>query len=105
MDHVPDSIYFKDRQSRFIRINQAMVKRFSLADASEALGKTDFDFFGAEHAQVAFDDERRMMESGEAIVGKEEKEVWPDGRIIWVSTTKMPLRDTRGHIVGTFGVS
>src|SRR5688572_16501943 len=52
MDHVPDSIYFKDRASRFIRINEAMVKRFSLADASEALGKTDFDFFGAEHAQV-----------------------------------------------------
>jgi two-component system, sensor histidine kinase and response regulator len=105
MDHVPDSIYFKDRASRFIRINQAMVNRFALADAGEALGKTDFDFFRPEHAQAARDDEERVMASGEPIIGKVEKEVWPDGRVIWVSTTKMPLRDTRGQIVGTFGVS
>jgi PAS domain S-box-containing protein len=105
MDHVPDSIYFKDRGSRFIRINQAMVNRFSLVDAGDALGKNDFDFFRPEHAQAAFDDEQRVMTTGQPIIGKEEKEVWPDGRVIWVSTTKMPLRDTRGQIVGTFGVS
>jgi two-component system sensor histidine kinase/response regulator len=104
MDHVPDSIYFKDRASRFIRINQAMVNRFSLADAGEALGKTDFDFFRPEYAQVAFDDEQRVMATGQP-VGKEEMAVWPDGSAAWVSTIKMPLRDPRGQIVGTFGVS
>jgi sigma-B regulation protein RsbU (phosphoserine phosphatase) len=105
MDHIPDSIYFKDRESRFIAINRAMARLFGKDDPSELLGKTDLDVFCADHAFRAMEDERRIMETGEPVVNLEEAETWPDGRITWVSSTKMPLTDPRGRIIGTFGVS
>lgn len=105
MDNLPDRIYFKDRASRFTRINLADAKSFGLAHPAEAVGKTDFDFFTAEHAQEAYNDEQEIIRTGQPVVDKEEKETWPDGRVTWVSTTKMPLRDAHGNIVGTFGVS
>ena len=105
MDHITDHIYFKDRRSRFIRINRAMAQRFKLGDPGEAIGKTDFDFFTAEHAQQAFDDEQEIIRTGKPIIDSEEKETWPDGSVSWVSTTKQCLRDDDGKIVGTFGIS
>jgi PAS domain S-box-containing protein len=105
MDNLPDHIYFKDCQSRFIRLNKAMGKWFGLSDPSQALGKTDFDFFSDEHARQAYRDEQEVIRTGRPIQGIEEKETWPDGRETWVSTTKMPLRDAQGRIIGTFGVS
>ncbi|MFH1196865.1 MAG: PAS domain S-box protein [bacterium] len=105
MDNSPDHIYFKDVNSRFIRMNKAQVNRFSLNDYSEAIGKSDYDFFSVEHADQAYEDEQRIIMTGEPIIGFEEKETWPDGSETWVSTTKMPLRDMNGNIIGTFGVS
>ncbi|MHC4519621.1 MAG: GAF domain-containing protein, partial [Planctomycetota bacterium] len=105
MDNLPHNIYFKDRQSRFIRINKALSRCFGLTDASEALGKTDLDFFTDEHAQQAMDDERQIIRSGQPILDKEEKETWSDGHITWASTSKLPLRSEDGRIIGTFGIS
>ncbi len=105
MDTLPDSIYFKDRNSRFIRISQALARRLGLTNPEQALGKTDFDFFTEEHAQPACADEQELMRSGQPLLNKEEKETFPDGREAWVSTTKMPLHDNKGQIIGTFGVS
>jgi PAS domain S-box-containing protein len=107
MDTIPDSIYFKDRESRFIRINKAvrLRKDIAMSDPAETLGKTDFDFFTEEHARQAYEDEQEIMRTGQPIVDTEEKETWPDGQVTWVSTTKMPLRDPQGHIIGTFGIS
>jgi PAS domain S-box-containing protein len=105
MDTIPDSIYFKDIDCRFIRINRAMADRSGLADPAEAAGKTDFDIFTEEHAAEAAADERAVIESGHPLVGKEEKETWGHGQVTWVSTTKMPLRDQDGRVVGTFGIS
>ena len=105
MDNLPDTIYFKDRESRFTRINKALAKGFGLSDPGQAIGKTDFDFFTAEHAQQAYNDEQEVITTGKPMTAKEEKETWPDGRVTWVSTTKMPFRDANGAIIGTFGVS
>ncbi len=105
MDTVPDKIYFKDRESRFIRVNKDLAENFGLADATEALGKTDADFFTPEHAEQARADECEILRTGRPIVAKEEKEIWFDGRVTWASTTKLPLRDPQGRIIGTFGVS
>ena len=105
MDNLPDHIYFKDRESRFIAVNRAMAALFGLEDPSDVLGKTDSDLFAPEHAQAALRDEQEILHSGQPLVNMEEKETWPDGRETWVSTTKLPLRDPNGHIIGTFGLS
>lgn len=105
MDHIPDNIYFKDLESRFIAVNRAMARLFGKEDPSELVGKTDLDVFCADHAFRAMEDERRIIETGEPVVNVEEKETWPDGRVTWVSSTKMPLCDPRGRVIGTFGVS
>jgi sigma-B regulation protein RsbU (phosphoserine phosphatase) len=105
MDHIPDNIYFKDKESRFIAINRAMARFFGKEDPSDFVGKTDIDIFCADHAFRAMEDERRIMETGKPVVNLEEKETWPDGRVTWSTSTKMPLTDARGRIIGTFGVS
>jgi PAS domain S-box-containing protein len=105
LENTPDLIYFKNRESRFVRFSRAFAQRFAIADPKSIRGKTDFDFFSAEHAQVAYDDEQKIIRTGEAIVGKLEKETYADGHVTWALTTKMPWRDGTGAIVGSFGIS
>jgi diguanylate cyclase (GGDEF)-like protein/PAS domain S-box-containing protein len=105
LEHVPDGIYFKDCSSRFVRISRSLAARFGLSNPADAINKTDFDMFSLEHAQQAFSDEQGIIASGLPIVEKEEKETWPDGRETWVLSTKLPLFDKEGNIIGTMGIS
>lgn len=102
---IPDHIYFKDRQSRITLANEAYARLFGFNSPDKMIGKTVFDFFSEVHAQQAFADEQRVMETGEPMVGVEERETWPDGHVTWESTTNMPLRDPQGRITGLVGIS
>ncbi|MDB6130824.1 MAG: Signal transduction histidine-protein kinase BarA, partial [Verrucomicrobiales bacterium] len=105
LQNVPDNIYFKDGQSRFLKVGKSLADYFNLKSPEEVCGKTDFDFFSEEHARPAFEDEQRIINSGIPIIGKTEKELRKDGTIKYVLTTKMPFRDLDGNIIGTFGLS
>lgn len=105
IDSLPDNIYFKDRESRFTRVNQACAITHGYNDYRDMVGKSDFDSCAEVHAREAYADEQSLVNEIVPIVSKEEKETWPDGRQTWVLTTKMPLRDMGGEIAGTFGIS
>jgi PAS domain S-box-containing protein len=105
LDNSPDRIYFKDRQSRFVRCSKAFEELFQVTDRSRFIGKTDFDFFTEEHARPAYEDEQEIIRTGQPILGKVEKETHADGRATWCLTNKMPWRDKDGNIIGTFGIS
>jgi diguanylate cyclase (GGDEF)-like protein/PAS domain S-box-containing protein len=101
---VPDYVYFKDTEGRFIRTSTSHAKAFGLNDPMQVIGKTDFDFFTEEHARQAYEDEQELMRTGHPLI-KEEKETWPDRPDTWVLAAKMPLRDQQGNIIGTVGIS
>ncbi|MBI3857862.1 MAG: EAL domain-containing protein [Planctomycetes bacterium] len=105
LDALQDLVYFKDRDSRFLRVSRALVHRFGLSEPAQALGKTDFDFFPRDFAQRAFECEQEILRTGAPVIDLEERCLWPDKKETWVLTTKMAWRDPQGRIIGTFGLS
>ncbi len=104
LENVPDLVYFKDRESKFVAVSRSKARRHEL-EPDEMIGKSDADFFSPEHAEWARVDEENIMSTGTPVLGKLERIVWSDGRKTWVLTSKMPLRDEHGEIIGTFGLS
>ena len=105
IDHVPLQIYFKDLESRFTMANRRMAEWIGMQTGADLTGKHDSDFFDAEHWQPAEADEKRIIETGHAIIDQLEHETWRKGNETWVITSKFPWRDRQGQIKGTFGVS
>ena len=104
LEHASDRIFFKDRSSCFLRCSRATAERFGVTD-KEIIGKSDFNFFADCHAQPAFNDEQEIMRTGQPITGKVEREEMKNGRELWALTAKWPLRNQKGEIIGTFGIS
>ena len=101
-----ERVYFKDLMSRFLFVSAGWIEAYAPGrDAGELRGKTDFDVFTEEHASAAFADEQQIIRTGEPVVGQVERETYTGRPDAWVSTTKMALRDERGEIIGTFGIT
>jgi len=100
-----DCIYFKDGQSRFVRCSAKFAKLFNVQSADALIGRSDNDFFAPEHAGEAFEDEQEIIRTGKPVLGKTEKESWPDGHVTWALTSKWPLHNEAGKAIGTFGIS
>lgn len=105
MDSIPDCIFFKDRQSRFTLLNQAEAVALEIDNPADALGMTDFDFHQPDAARGFFEDEQRILSTGVPSIDRIEYNPTRDGQERWFSTTKVPLRNEQGEIIGLAGIS
>ncbi|MDP3071590.1 MAG: PAS domain-containing protein [Opitutaceae bacterium] len=104
LEQVPDLVYFKDRDCRFIAVSHSKARRHNLTP-EEMIGLSDANFFSPAHALEARQAEEAIMANGTPIVGQTDRITWSDGREGWVVTTKLPLRDDTGTIIGTIGIT
>jgi PAS domain S-box-containing protein len=104
IDNVPDFIYVKDTSSRFIVANAHAARMMGAETPDELLGKTDFDYYPREMASAFCEDEQNVIRSGQPIFNREEKCLDSAGSEIHILTTKVPLRDSQGQVIGIAGV-
>lgn len=105
MNNIPDTIYFKDKQARFTRVNKAQSKLLGIQNTEDAIGKTDFDFFDVKHAQDAFNDEQNIIKTGKPLVDKLEVIKNAEGETRYVSTTKVPIFDNNDRVISIVGAT
>jgi PAS domain S-box-containing protein len=105
MNNIPDSVYFKDIESRFIRINQTQAEFLGLESPQDAIGKTDLDFQSSELARRSMDEEKQIRESGLSVLNRIEFNPTSDGKPRWISATKVPVKDRSGLSIGIIGIS
>jgi diguanylate cyclase (GGDEF)-like protein/PAS domain S-box-containing protein len=102
--NLPDLIYVKDRQSRFLMANHGVVELMGVQSSNDLLGKTDFDFFPKELAARFYADERRVLITGQTLMNREEQVREPGAKIRWMLTTKVPFFDAFGDATGVIGI-
>ena len=105
LDHVPDRVFFKDPESRFVKCSRAFAVYLGLTDPDLAVGKTDFDFFPQSQAQDFFNEEQQLIITGKPIINKVERQLGPDGQPTWSLVTKVPVRTKNGGVYGLIGIS
>lgn len=104
-ESIPASIYFKDRDSKFVKANTAIARKLGCSKEEDIIGKSDHDFFDVSHADKSRADEVYIMENQEQLRSSLEKETWEGQDDSWVITSKMPWFDSNGNVKGTFGLS
>jgi PAS domain S-box-containing protein len=104
IDHLPDHIYIKDAKSRFVVNNLAHARSLGASGPEVVVGKSDFDYY-PEFAAQYFADDQALIKSGEPLVREEPVVNQATGEKYWMHTTKIPLRNAAGDIVGLIGIS
>ena len=105
IDNLPDNIFIKDVESRFVISNLAHAHLLRAKTPDEIVGKTDFDIFPPELAASYYADEQAVIRSGQPLLNREERTIDPDGKTQWLLTTKVPLRDDHGKVIGLAGIN
>lgn len=105
IDSLPDNIFVMDTEGRLIAQNVAHARLWGLNDPSDGIGKSDFDFFPQELASKYTADDQAVMQSGKALINREERTVDPDGNERWLLTTKVPMRNADGQVIGLIGIN
>jgi len=105
IDSIPDLIYIKDNECRFILVNKNVISVFGMKDVEAILGKNDFDLFSREIAEKYFADEKNILSSGESLVNSEEMINLSNGEKHWYGITKVPLKDNNDKIIGIVGIN
>ncbi len=100
-----EALYWKDIDSKFILVSKFLVKMFGLNSMDEVIGRSDIDFFSKDYAEQSLEDEQNIIRTGKPLLGKIESDTFPDGSITWMATSKFPLKDIDGNIIGTWGHS
>jgi PAS domain S-box-containing protein len=104
IDNLLDYIYVKDAQGRFVAANLATAQIMGAASPNDLLGKTDYDFYPRKLADKYRADEERIISSGEPLINKDEPHMDSNGNSRTIMTTKVPLTDNRGKVVGLVGL-
>jgi len=104
LDNIPDSVYFKDKNCKFIKVNKAKAEHSNVTP-DKMLGKTDFDFLPEDEAKNIHQDDTNIMLTGEPMINKTEKLTDKDGNVRWVSVNKIPRYNKKGEVIGTMGIS
>lgn len=105
MDKAADAIYFKDADGRYIRVSNRMVGSFNMDHPSQVEGKTDADFYAADHAAEIRKSEEAILKSGLPTLNVEETQTLSDSSMSWASTSRFPLYDSDGKLLGILGIS
>jgi PAS domain S-box-containing protein len=105
IDNMPDYIYVKDPESRFLTTNSAHLEALGVESVGAIFGKTDFDFFSAELAQRYYEDEQEVIKKRRPLIGREEPVVDKAGNTRWFLTTKVPVLGAGGGVIGIVGIS
>jgi diguanylate cyclase (GGDEF)-like protein/PAS domain S-box-containing protein len=100
IDQVPDYLYIKDKDARFVIANRAVAADLGHGDPNMLIGKSDLDVHPMPLARRYYDDDMSVIRSGKALIDYEEYVVRPDGTQLWLSTSKLPLRNPEGQIIG-----
>jgi PAS domain S-box-containing protein len=104
VENIPIRVFWKDAESRYLGCNTAFARDAGLSRPEDLIGKSDFDLVWRDQAELYCADDKRVMESIEPKLNYEEPQTGPDGKTVWIRTSKVALRNAQGNAIGMLGI-